>query len=98
MKETPVATYQIAETFRITDRGIVFVGFILEGAVSIGDFIEFLALGKVFTRKIIGIEGTLSKQPTQVNTGLLIQCENDQEIEVLRNWDPQNTLAKVLNK
>ncbi|MBL4752584.1 MAG: hypothetical protein JKY52_03140 [Flavobacteriales bacterium] len=96
MKKNQVATYQISETFKITGRGIVFAGFIMDGVVSIGDYIEFSTLDKVLKRKIAGVEGIRSFQPTKVNTGLLIKCENDQEIEELRNWEPKNTVATVL--
>lgn len=47
-------------------------------------------------RKITGVEGIRFSQPNKVNTGLLIECENEQEIEELRNWEPQETNATVL--
>lgn len=93
-----VATYQISDTFKITGRGIVFAGFILDGVVSIGDCIEFSTEDKILKRKITGVEGITFSQPNRVNTGLLIECENEQEIEELRNWEPQNTTATILKK
>jgi len=96
MKENQVATYQISNTFTITGRGIVFAGVILNGVVSIGDSIEFSAFDKVLKRKIIGVEGIRTTQANKVNTGLLIKCENDREIDELRNWNPQESTAAIL--
>jgi len=90
-KET--AKYLIADTFKITGRGLVFAGHITEGIVSIGDTIEFTALSNLFLRRIIGIEGITKSQPDKINTGLLIKCDNDTEIDELRNWKPDDVVA-----
>ncbi len=95
MKDNQVAKYQISDTFKITGRGIVFAGFILDGTISIGNDIEFLVYDKVFKRKITGIEGITKSQPTNVNTGLLIQCTDEKEIDELRKWIPENTTAII---
>lgn len=95
MKDNQVAKYQIANTFKITGRGIVFAGFILDGTISIGNYIEFSVFDKVFKRKITGVEGITSSQPTKVNTGLLIQCTDEKEIDELRKWKPENTTAII---
>ncbi|TCI91797.1 hypothetical protein [Tenacibaculum sp. M341] len=89
------AKYQISDTFNITGRGIVFAGVILEGEISIGDYIEFNVFDKVFKRKIIGIEGIASSQITKMNTGLLIQCTDDKEIQELRKWTPKDIVGFV---
>ena len=95
MKNKTIATYQISDTFAITGRGIVLAGFILGGTISIGNLIEFKAFDKKLKRRITGIEGIRTAQPNNVNTGILIECENDQEIEVLRIWEPKDTVASV---
>lgn len=95
MAKKQVATYQISDTFKITGRGIVFAGFIMDGVVSIGDYIEFSTGNKILKRIIAGVEGIRFSQPTKVNTGLLIKCESEQEIEELRNWEPKNTIAAI---
>ncbi|MGZ4034171.1 MAG: hypothetical protein ACXVP4_04850, partial [Bacteroidia bacterium] len=86
------AKYLIADTFKITGRGIVFAGYITEGTVSIGDTIEFTVLSTLFQRRIIGVEGITKSQPDKVNTGLLIKCDCDSEIDELRNWKPNNNV------
>jgi hypothetical protein len=89
------AKYCIADTFKITGRGLVFAGYITEGLFSIGDTIEFVALSSIFQRKIIGIEGIRKSQPDKVNTGLLIKCDKEAEIDKLKNWKPDNIVATI---
>lgn len=90
-----IAKYLIADTFKITGRGLVFAGYITDGLVSIGDRIEFVALSSIFQRRIIGIEGITKTQPDKVNTGLLIKCDNEAEIDELRNWKPDNVVVTI---
>jgi len=47
-----IATYQIHDTFRITGRGIIFSGNILDGEFMTGDFIKFDFNGQILLRKI----------------------------------------------
>jgi hypothetical protein len=89
------AKYLIADTFKINGRGLVFAGYITEGLVSIGDTIEFAALNTLLQRRIIGIEGITKSLPDKVNTGLLIKCNNDEEIDELRNWKPDKVVAVI---
>lgn len=89
------AKYFIANTFKINRRGLVFAGYITEGFVSIGDTIEFTALSTLYHRKIIGVEGITKSQPDKINTGLLIMCDNDEEIDELVNWRPDNIVAII---
>ncbi len=89
------AKYLIADTFKITGRGLVFVGFITDGLVRIGDTIEFTALNTLFLRRIIGIEEITKSKLDKVNTGLLIKCNSEMEIDVLSNWRPDNVVAVI---
>jgi hypothetical protein len=90
-----IAKYLITDTFKITGRGLVFAGYITEGLVSIGDTIEFVTLSSILQRRIIGIEGITKSQPDKLNTGLLIKCDNEAEIDELRNWTKKNNIAIV---
>ena len=90
-----IAKYSIADTFKITGRGLLFAGYIIEGTISIGDTIEFTAFGTLRQRRIIGIEGIRKSQPDRVNTGLLIECNNLHEIDELRNWKPEKIEAVI---
>ena len=94
-KQRPVAKYLIADTFKITGRGLVFAGIITEGMVSTGDIIEFTALGKILRKKITGVEHGNKPEPSERKTGLLIKCENEIEIDELRNWEPNNQMGLI---
>jgi len=89
------AKYLIADTFRITGRGLVLVGYIMEGLVSFSDTIEFTANDTLRQRRILGIAGMRKTPPDEVNTAMLIQCINEVEIEELRNWQPDKTEAII---
>ena len=95
MNKKPTAKYQIADTFKITGRGLVFAGQILEGQISHGDFIEFPFKNELRRRKIIGIEGMTTAHPEKVNTGLLIKCESPDEIDEIRNSPLKNILTSI---
>lgn len=93
MAET--AKYLITDTFKITGRGLVLIGYIIEGLISIGDTIEFTVLNTLYQRKISSIEGISKSQPDKVNTALLIKCDDDAEIDLLSIWKPNNFVAVV---
>lgn len=90
----PKAKYQIDDTFKVTGRGVVFAGKILEGIINLGDLIEFEFNGESLRRKITGIEGIRST-PEKPNTGILIECKDGSEIDELRSWNPDGTIVKV---
>ena len=92
--QQPIAQYFIADTFKITGRGLVFAGHIIEGEISSGDILEFTAFGTVLYRRIIGVD-SIFKPQQKTNTGILIRCENEAETDKLRKWRPNNQLALV---
>ena len=89
------AKYIIKDTFKITGRGIVFAGHIGEGEIRIGDYIEFNAFNKKRKRKITGIEGIRHANQDQINTGLMIQCADENEIDELKAWRPHGELGLI---
>ncbi|MCE2996131.1 MAG: hypothetical protein LW863_11055, partial [Flammeovirgaceae bacterium] len=93
-----IAKYIIENTFMLTGRGIVFAGYLTEGIVSVGDRIEFTAFSTLYQRKIMGVEGITKSQPDKINTGLLIKCGNDAEMDELKNWKPENTMAIIYKR
>jgi len=93
-----IATYQIHDTFRITGRGIVFAGFILNGEFMIGDFIRFDFKGQLLERKIKGIDAGMRVSEGRPNVGVMIESPNEQEIDDLRNWNPNQTIRKIYFK
>jgi translation elongation factor EF-Tu-like GTPase len=92
------AKYLIIDTFKIPGRGIVFAGYITEGSVLIGDIIEFSAFHTLRHRPVTGIEGIAHSQANKINTGLLIKCNSEEEIEELRNWNPEKTRAIIYKR
>jgi hypothetical protein len=92
---TPKAKYSIADTFKLTNMGLVFVGQIQEGNISIGDIIEFSALNTHYVRKIVGVSIVKNPEIEQAKVALMIKCTNEVEIDVLRNWQSDNALAMV---
>ena len=89
------AKYIIKDAFKITGRGLVLAGHIDEGEIYLGDFIEFNAFDKRRKRKITGIEGIRNANPDKTNTGLLIKCEDETEIDELRTWRPDNEVGLI---
>jgi translation elongation factor EF-Tu-like GTPase len=89
------AKYRIKDTFKITGRGLVLAGYIEVGEISVGDYIEFTTFDKKIKRKIIGVEGFRKANPDQTNTGLLIQCEDEREIDELTRWRPKGDIGLV---
>lgn len=90
------AEYVIEASFRITGRGIVFAGKILEGIVHVGDTIEF-DTGNGPRRRIIAGRTMFGKLPPHDSVGIMIKCISDDEIEELRKWEPNNVFCVVYN-
>lgn len=77
------ASFTIQDVFKITGRGLVFVGVITDGDISIGNFIEFDFNGESLIRRISGID---MPNRTRINlTALLIACESEAEMDAFRN-------------
>ena len=93
-----IATYQIHDTFKITERGIVFAGIILDGDFMTGDFIRFNFKGQLLERKIKGIDAGMRATEGKPNVGVMIESLNDQEIDELRNWNPNLTVGEIYSK
>ncbi len=91
-----ISTYTIQETFRITEIGVVMLGILgtKDSIVHTGDHIEFTANGLQRKRKVYGIDFS-SVNSDGKPVGLLIKCENEAEIEELRNWEPNGTEAVI---
>ncbi len=96
MDKKTKAQFKISETFKITGRGLVFAGEIIDGNVNSGDSIEFTFSGQTIVRKIKGIN-LISRVDRSLNNnvGLLISCINKKEMEDIRNSPPNNTLALI---
>lgn len=90
--------YIIQNIFKIKGRGLVLAGYIEHGAIYVGDYIEFNALDKRRKRKITEVVGTTEANQDKTNTGLLIKCEGDNEMEELRTWRPNDDIGIILKE
>ena len=63
-----------------------------------GDFIRFDFNGQLLERKIQGIDAGMRVSEGKPNVGVMIESPNDQEIEELRNWNPNLTVGKIYSK
>ena len=93
-----IATYEIHDSFKITGRGVVFAGNILEGEFRTGDFIIFDFKGELLERKIKGIDAGMRVEKGKPNVGIMIESLNESEIDELRNWNPNLTVGKIYSK
>jgi translation elongation factor EF-Tu-like GTPase len=95
-----IAKYYIEDKFIISNRGLAFIGNIVEGEISTGNYIEFNFFGSLIKRKIIGINLTSSPSfPNEVlhenRIGVLIECENQKEIKKIRESNLKNIEALI---
>lgn len=86
---------EIYDSFKITGRGIVFAGTILEGEINLGDFIRLDFNSQTIDRNITGIDAAMRTTENKPNTGILIDCKNDLEIDDLRNWEPNLIIGEI---
>jgi hypothetical protein len=96
--------FEINETFKITNRGIVLLGSFVSGIDSIqvynGYKIAFYFNNEKIIRTIKGLDLSLRITPENpsLQSGILIQCENDEEIENLKNWSPKKVNAEIFSE
>lgn len=90
------ATFEIETVFKITRRGLIFVGKIKNGTLYLGDIISFSFNNEMYYRKITGIEiASRIKGSKNDRTGILIQTINEEEIDHLKTWQPNNYIANI---
>lgn len=83
MTRQKVASFTLQDVFKITGRGLVFVGVITDGVIYIGNFIEFYFKGESLIRRISGMDMP-SRGRTDL-TAFLIACESEAELDAFRN-------------
>lgn len=91
------SVYAIEDTFKITGRGLVLAGRVVEGNINTfaGDHIEFMAGNRLRRRRISGVQMFSGSYANFSKIGLLIKCENEAEIDELRAWRPFNEIARI---
>ena len=88
-------TFIINDSFKVTNRGLVLAGNILEGTVSVGDLIEFTVSQSKRQRLISGVEDIRTSKTNTGTSGLLIQCKNEDEIIELNDWEPKSEVGVI---
>lgn len=91
------AKFKIHDTFRITNRGIVLLGEIVEGLIQIGDCISFTVNETPWHKKIIGLDAGMRRPAGKPNTGLLLSYQDEEELNLLLNWKP-NLQIGIINE
>jgi len=89
------AKYRIKDIFRITGRGLVLAGYIEDGEVSVGDYIEFNVFEKTIKKRISGVEGIRKANFEKTNTGIFIECNNENVINELVQWKPKDDIGLI---
>lgn len=85
----------IEEGFKITGRGLVFVGIIVDGDFGFEDHIEFRIGNTLRIRKIKTREMIRFAKYNPLKFGMMIQSENKEELEELHAWKPFNEIALI---
>jgi len=98
--------FEIHDSFKITNRGIVLTGTVLtnenEIEINVGEKISFQYKNEKIVRKIIGIEKVFGRPRfsnmyfNSQSIGILIECVDDGEIEKLGVWKPNKVLAELI--
>lgn len=85
----------IEHVFNITGRGLVFAGIIVDGDFGEGDRIEF-RIGNSFRNRQIKSRAMIRFiEYNPLKFGMMIQCENKEELEELHAWKPFNEIALI---
>jgi hypothetical protein len=79
-----IAQFIIKDVLKITNKGLVFAGYIQHGSILPNNIIEFTDGCELHHKRIIGVEGirSLSKE---INVGLLIDCKNETEMNYFKD-------------
>ncbi|MBC7864191.1 MAG: hypothetical protein IAF38_14535 [Bacteroidia bacterium] len=90
-----MARFQIEDIFKITGRGIVLAGKIIEGEINTGDIIELKINGEIKTRQICGLE-MFGRTMDTSKFAVLIRTESEEEVIELRAWQHNNFTAEII--
>ena len=90
-----IAKFEIHDTFKITGRGVVLAGIILEGQFKVGDITKFDFNNQTLERKIIEIDHAMRAKEGRPKIGLMIETLSEQETNELTNWTPHLTVVEI---
>lgn len=92
-----IATIEIHDTFAMTRVGIVFAVRILDGEFEVGNLIQFEFDGHTLERKIKGIDIAMRVSEGKPGVGVFMETLNENEIDNLKNWNPNRTIGKIFS-
>lgn len=96
--EKVITRYEIHDTFKITGRGIVFLGILIgDGFFKTGDYLKFNFKDEILIRKIKGLDSGMRLIKGINYFGIMIETKDENEISELRNWNPEKTLAEIFS-
>lgn len=93
-----VGQFFIKDVFKITGRGLVFVGQVKDGLLSPGNFIEFSDGHELECRVIKEIDGAMRTSSDEIQSGILIEFKDESEIDYFRQHVTPNQLSLVFNR
>ena len=64
----------------------------------IGDLVKFDFKGQILERKIKGLDAGMRIKEGDPKVGIMIECQNQKEIDDLRNWNSNLTIGEIYSK
>lgn len=95
MLDRTTSKYFIFDTFKLTGRGLGFCGYIVKGAIAVGDIMQFTSFDTEIQKTITGIDGGVRSQNPLINMVILVKCQNEAEIDKILTWRPNNEVALI---
>jgi len=90
-----IGVFQIQDSFKLTGRGLVALGQILEGKVKIGSYLTFMLDAKFITIKISGVEMADNTSTGEYWVGLTFVYENEQQKKEFEQLKLKEQIAEV---
>ncbi|MBS9462042.1 hypothetical protein KIM67_06440 [Flagellimonas sp. 389] len=93
-----IGKFQIEDIFEIKGRDLVLAGRIIDGVISTGNKIEFKLNNDLRIREITSVEGITHTNPEKINTGLLIKCMDNEEVNNLKESKKILSIVNIFNE
>lgn len=97
-----IADFEIEVVVLAENNNLVFLGKIINGEVSKGDFIEFKIEGNKSKKEIVWVEKDIevkdgfTNEPNNSFSGIFILCDDETEFKEIRKLNVQTDICKVL--
>ena len=90
-----MAKFKILTSFKMTRRGLLIVGDIIEGEIQVGNWITFKHDKTEFRREIAGIEMVDKILERIAHVGILLKYANDVEREEFAELRLEEQIAEI---